>query len=1061
MTGRKLLFLVPYAHLDTQWRWEYPTTIGVYLKATLEENFRLFARYPEHRFNFTGALRYAMIREYYPAHFELVKRLVRERRWLIPGSCLDETDALVPSVESMIRNILYGRRWVLEEFGADERDYLLPDCFGFPGNMPTVLAHCGIRGFSTQKLAWGSAVGIPFDIGLWRGPDGSEIISALDPGDYTSRLRFPPHEDRHRLGKLERSASKIGLRKSLQYYGTGDIGGAPDEASVRRAVASLCHCAKKGDLELKQGSPDEFFRGLEAGERQSLESYEGDFLLTNHSAGSISSAAIMKRWNRRNEQLAFAAEAAALSAKLFAGAPYPSDKIDTAWKRVIGCQMHDILPGTSTPTAYDYAYHDEILALSTWTTILRDSAEAVAPLVAGDGDFLLFNPSPEARRDVVEIDLPDWEGEVGLAAELHAAGGGIEPVQIRRQADGSCSAIFIPTLAPLEWSRHSLRPIPASSAPPSTLEDSVRLLRDEEGLVLENRRLGVRIAPDGAVVSIIRGEGRRELLRRPLAYELQRERPLWFPAWNMDWRDRKRKPRSRIEGGERLEILEEGPLRVSLRITFRFGSSTILRELSLSAHAEALDFVERIEWRERGLSLKLAIDSALEDPRLTSNWESSRASREVNGPKAFEFPSRHWVDLDDGRDGMAIVEDSKYGYDRPSPSMLRMTLLFTPGLWYVNGFWDQGSQDWGSHVVRWSLFAHDAGIEGVDARARRHNQPVQVFLLSATQSSMSGGIAAGRPHLSAGSSLLRISNPGIGILAVKLAEDGSGVLVRLYERFGRKEEGLIETSLPIHGAREVNGMEESLTDLRPRDGGLPVVLGPNSLKSLILEFSGEAENDELPQKAIALEFDFRLTSRNGEEGGGPLPSELFPPRLDAGRVRFLLARPEKPNALRCKGRRLDLPEGHSRLSILVAALEDRDLAFTLLGPGDTALRREERSVPALGGFLGSWDRRTWLFKPRHGDRLRRDYLWFNLCTGLVRGFVRRERLEGCLGHTHDRGRDLPRSEACLFTLEFDLPSAARALILPEDPAVFVLAATCSAPEVGARSVRRLLDTFDF
>ena len=108
------------------------------------------------------------MKDYFPDLFEKVKKYVKEGRWHVVGTCLDETDTLAPSVESMIRNVLYGDRWAKEEFGVSSNDIMIPDCFGFPANMPSIMAHCGINGFSSQKLTWNSAVGVPFDIGFWK-----------------------------------------------------------------------------------------------------------------------------------------------------------------------------------------------------------------------------------------------------------------------------------------------------------------------------------------------------------------------------------------------------------------------------------------------------------------------------------------------------------------------------------------------------------------------------------------------------------------------------------------------------------------------------------------------------------------------------------------------------------------------------------------------------------------------------------------------------------------------------------------------------------------------------
>src|ERR1035437_1854407 len=84
------LYVVGYAHLDTQWRWEYPTTIGQYIKNTMLFNFDLFEKYPHYIFNFSGANRYRMMKEYYPAEFAKVKEYVAKGRWFPAGSALGE-----------------------------------------------------------------------------------------------------------------------------------------------------------------------------------------------------------------------------------------------------------------------------------------------------------------------------------------------------------------------------------------------------------------------------------------------------------------------------------------------------------------------------------------------------------------------------------------------------------------------------------------------------------------------------------------------------------------------------------------------------------------------------------------------------------------------------------------------------------------------------------------------------------------------------------------------------------------------------------------------------------
>src|SRR5712692_10794818 len=81
LTKQPTLYVVGYAHLDTQWRWEYPRTIGEYLPHTMRDNFALFEKYPHYIFNFSGANRYRMMREYYPDDYATLQKWVRAGRW--------------------------------------------------------------------------------------------------------------------------------------------------------------------------------------------------------------------------------------------------------------------------------------------------------------------------------------------------------------------------------------------------------------------------------------------------------------------------------------------------------------------------------------------------------------------------------------------------------------------------------------------------------------------------------------------------------------------------------------------------------------------------------------------------------------------------------------------------------------------------------------------------------------------------------------------------------------------------------------------------------------------
>src|SRR5580704_1348272 len=264
ITKQPTLYVVPYAHLDTQWRWEFPQTISEFLLQTMRVNFDLIEKYPHYVFNWTGANRYRLMKEYFPADYARVKKYVAAGRWYPAGSSMEEGDVNLPSAEAIIRQVLYGNTYFRQEFGKASAEYMLPDCFGFPASLPSILAHAGVKGFSTQKLSSGwqpapkvggpdspeqTPEGIPFNVGIWEGPDGKTIMAALNPGGYGSTIRTDLSKEPAAGGggrgeqdwvkRIELDGKVTGVFADYHYIGTGDIGGSVDEESVKLLEAMI------------------------------------------------------------------------------------------------------------------------------------------------------------------------------------------------------------------------------------------------------------------------------------------------------------------------------------------------------------------------------------------------------------------------------------------------------------------------------------------------------------------------------------------------------------------------------------------------------------------------------------------------------------------------------------------------------------------------------------------------------------------------------------------------------------------------------------------------------
>src|SRR5205809_3983713 len=368
------LYVVATSHLDSQWNWTVQDTIREFVPNTFFENFKRFEKYPDYTFNYEGAIHYMWFKEYHLEAWPTVQKYVADGRWRLAGSWINAVDVNVPSVESLMRQALYGKRFFRQEFGKVSQDVYLPDCFGFGFALPSIAVHSGLSQFSTQKLTWGSSYGIPFPIGRWKGSDGNTVVAALNPGDYVTKIRSDISIDPKWTNDL--TSLGDGRKVGFRYFGTGDIGGAPDTESVEWLEKSIAN--KAGNVEVRNTSADQLSRDLTMEERAALPEYEGELTMKTHGVGCYTSQAAMKRFNRENELLANAAEQTAVAAELLAGVPYPRERLREAWIRVLWHQFHDDLTGTCIPQAYQFSWNDELVSANQFAGVLTSSTSAIA-----------------------------------------------------------------------------------------------------------------------------------------------------------------------------------------------------------------------------------------------------------------------------------------------------------------------------------------------------------------------------------------------------------------------------------------------------------------------------------------------------------------------------------------------------------------------------------------------------------------------------------------------------------------------------------------------------------
>ena len=1153
LTKEPTLYVVGYAHLDTEWRWEYPQVISEYIRKTMEDNFRLLDKYPHYVFNFSGANRYRMMKEYFPADFAKVKSYVDSGRWFPAGSSMEEGDVNAPSAEAIIRQILYGNNWFRKELGKASAEYMLPDCFGFPASLPTILAHSGVKGFSTQKLVWGSSAdaggpespertpeGTPFNVGVWIGPDGESVLAGINPGSYGGGIDNdlskplpapPPNKEleaiqkrlqplRHKLeqeeqagqpfdqkdiqeymalnsqaeelGKIQRdrdhdryqdnwatrvdSNGKVsGVFADYHYYGTGDIGGAPDEDSVKRLEAIVTKgsasfppqgffpmgnqthpdwpAVKAGDgpVHVISANADQMFLDIAPSEVARLPRYTGEMELTNHSAGSLTSQAYQKRWLRQEELLADAAEKASVAAEWLGARPYPLARLNDAWTLVMGGHFHDIAAGTATPKSYEFAWNDDVIALNQFAGVLNNATEAVAAALATDtkgAAVVVFNPLDIEREDLVEatVNFPE-----GMPSSVRVTGpsGSEVPSQV-----SNGKVIFTVKIPPVGYAVYDVQP--ASSPANGELQISEKSL--------ENQYYRVKLNADGDIASIFDKSLNKELLSSPARLAISYDNPVQWPAWNMDWDQEQAAPKAYVSGEPHIKVVENGAARVSLETSRETAGSKFVQTISLSAGdaGKRVEVKNAIDWNTRESNLKAIFPLMASNVMATYNWDIGTIERPTAKPKKFEVPSHQWVDLTDlsGEFGTTILTDCKNGSDKPTDNTVRLTLIRTPGV--KGGYPDQATQDIGHHEFVYGIIGHARGWREseTDWQGQRLNDPLIAF-----QTSKHHG-ALGREL-----SLLKVSNPRVRVLALKKAEQGDELIIRLVELDGKPQRDVrVSFVAPITAARELNGQEQEVGPATVTDGALVSGFSAYQPRTFAVRLAASQTTVAGVRSApVPLRYDVATASNDGTKAtagfdgkGNALPAEMLPQDITFDDVAFHLA-PAKTgaaNAIVAKGQSIALPAGtYNRIYVLTASADgDQKATFTVGG------KNTELNVQDWSGFIGQWDNRKWIAKDtpvpaRDGQPARTEHDDYAEMTGVQPGYIKRANLAWYCSHHHNAtGENVPYAYSYLFAYAIDLPAGAKTITLPrnEKIRIFALSVADENPEV--RPVQPLYDT---
>lgn len=720
-----------HAHIDLAWLWPYSETRRK-LRRTFHTALSIMEQSADLRFNQSSAHYYAQIEQDDSELFAKIREKMKTGQWESVGGMWVEPDTNMPAGESLTRQILYGQRFFQNAFGVRHKVCWLPDSFGFSSALPQLLIQGGLESFFTTKITWSETDSFPYDLFWWEGLDGSRVLahSFNNPREGYNGDVRPDCL----APTWKNFLGKVAHPQSLLTVGHGDGGGGVTLGMVERETELRDFPALP---KARWSTVHSFFERAHATARErKLPTWSGEIYLELHRA-TLTTQGGIKRKHRQAEHLLRTAETIASLAH-FNGGPAPQN-LESLWRILLKNEFHDILPGSSIREVYEDADAELDGVIDKGTNVLQSAMRAiVAGLPAGDiaEALVVVNPSLSPRC---------------LGATLDDGG-------------GIATSDLLPPLGIAVFDRKALRP---------TAGLAVSATR------LENAFLRATIGPDGSIESLIHKQTGREALagRGNQLWVFPQDKPRNWDAWDIE--EDYGESGFELRDVESLEIVENGPHRAGIRMKRRYRASLITQTFVLGANSRRLDIVSEIDWGDRRTLLRVLTPAAVRAATATFECAYGVVKRPTHTNTSwdaamFEVPGHRFADLSEPGFGLALLNNAKYGHSVRG-NVMGLSLVRSPV--YPDPLADEGK-----HVFTYSLMPHagDWHESGVREEAEDLNQP----LLIAPARDLALGVVAP----------VAVSGVSVALSALKSAEDGKGLILRVYEPAGAR--GAFTFTLP-------------------------------------------------------------------------------------------------------------------------------------------------------------------------------------------------------------------------------------------------------------------------
>lgn len=772
-------FSIGHAHLDLAWLWPIRETRRKGGR-TFANALRLLEQYPDYIFGASQAQLYQWMKSDYPGLFAQVKDAVRSGRWDVQGASWVEFDTNIPSGESIIRQFMYGRRWFKEEFGI-EPDYLwLPDCFGFSANLPQLLQGCGVRYFITQKLSWNESNTFPHHLFKWQGIDGSEVLAHQMP---TNDYNFSNNPSAF-IATEERFAEKGSADAFLNLYGIGDGGGGPTRNHIEYGLRQR---NLEGVSRFRFSTAREWLDHFGQMDQDSLPTMYGELYLELH-RGTYTTQAKMKRNNFISETLLHQSEAVSAAAGLLTGDPSYPTELRSIWQDTLLMQFHDILPGSSIGMVYEDAAQLNSQNHTLLNQYINTRCKAFVEHCNGEDIHTVFNPYGVWKTDWIGI----WPPDTGIPYVLNAQ-------LLNSYLDTKHWRLQL-RMAPYSFAeiRFNNDYDPTDKLELMAHEPRISITSQDGTLTMENEYLKVALQPDGSISSVWDKNLNRELLCGiSNLLQLWEDEPNNWGAWDINHFYRETTPILPVNANPDNPFSIDGG---TVSQTLLISGSKVHQRVSLVPGQRYIRFHHDVDWQERHKMLRVAFQPDILCENATCGVQLGSVQRPVNARNAweaarFEFPAQGFVDMSDAEHGCALICHEKYGYSLHGKRM-ELNLLRSPA--DVDPTADIGSQ---SHT--YYFYCHATPF--AQAQVHELTRSLNIGFIHMEGKLRSAELLNG--------SLFRMEDEHLVISNLKPAEDGKGVILRMYEPLGRACNDYLHSLFPIRKVTRCDMLENPLEDM--------------------------------------------------------------------------------------------------------------------------------------------------------------------------------------------------------------------------------------------------------